>query len=185
MTHTSKGFKAKPYSICDADSPGPEHEHRRITLLKLDTFGWMSGSKVNKRRLTLPRIRQASAASCSTPVLLLEWSWKRNQPNYLNKTGYFGGALILFHVVVWCIWSGHVSVSFTLSRQHGVEGRPSGSASGPALLPRYTPHRYNLSWCHLFVSVRETEGNTVLRRNVSQHTLHPLFNILFYYEPLS
>lgn len=128
MTHTSKGFKAKPYSICDADSPGPEHEHRRITLLKLDTLGWISGSKVNKRRLTLPRIRQASAASCSTPVLLWEWSWKRNQQTKKRQSEfqrfllqsqknwktiwrrpvYFGGSLILFHAVVWCIWSVHV-----------------------------------------------------------------------------
>lgn len=39
----------------------------------------------------------------------------------------------------------------TLSLQGDVEDRPSGNVSKPASLPRCTPHRCNLSWCHLFV----------------------------------
>lgn len=31
VTHTSEGFKAKPYSIREAHSPGPEHEHKLIS----------------------------------------------------------------------------------------------------------------------------------------------------------
>ncbi len=33
VTHTSKGFEAKPYSICEAHSPGPEHKNKRIIFV--------------------------------------------------------------------------------------------------------------------------------------------------------
>lgn len=76
----------------------------------------------------------------------------------------------------------HPGVYFTVSLQDDVEGRPCGNVSKPALLLRCTPHRCNLSWCHLFVWKETKKENAMLLKHIS-YALHPLFNILFFNSP--
>lgn len=79
------------------------------------------------------------------------------------------------------------TINCTLSLEHGVVGRPSGSAWEPALLLRYTPHRCSLSWCHLFVCLNE-RVSMVSSSNISSQIAssfsHPFFKHKYDIWPL-
>lgn len=48
VPHTSKGFKAEPYSICEAHSPGPEHKRKNDFLFHLALPVYLGGYQVVK-----------------------------------------------------------------------------------------------------------------------------------------
>lgn len=149
MTHTSKGFKAKPDAVGEAHTPGPEREHKQVWITHdLWAVHQAAYQMVKKNKSSHPS--QDPSGLCN----FLQYS----RPSFrveLKKEKFISRV----HTVMWHARRVYGSVWYTLSLQHGVEGRPSGSVSGPASLLRCTPHRCNLSWCRLVVCKRRRAGS--------------------------
>lgn len=129
----------------------------------------------NKSNLTLPRSHQASATSCSTPVLLSEWSCKkRDSSAHPSRL-----CVIILHTLFSDIHAEFVAACFipylvgTVSRVDLLEVSQRLHYCWRALHIGVIYHDVTW-WC-----VRG-RGRKITMTTFHQHNKHPLFNILFH-----
>lgn len=92
VTHTSKGFKPKPYSICEAHSPGPEQEHTQISFIIPRPVHWVGYLVVKQQEW--PHPSQDPSGLCtflqySSPSLRVDLKDRREQTHNLCLGPYY------------------------------------------------------------------------------------------------